>query len=138
MSESNVNTKRFKSFVSISLRNESINLHKKRVRLNDREVSCDETVLFDKGYCDDYSFLENQIRFVNYNIVIKNDLLYEVLSSWHQTYRDIIYLSICEGWSDAKIGTKLNLPRSTVQRWKIKLKNELKGKLMGGKNETMQ
>ncbi len=132
MSEPDVIIKQFKKLISISLKNESINLHIKRNRLNEREVLSDEFILFEGILDDEYDFMENSVRVMNFDMIVKNDLLYEVLVSWQQHYRDIIYLSLCERWSDVRIGARLNMSRSAVQRIKQKLHNELKEKLVGG------
>lgn len=135
MSEPEVIAKQFKKFVSVSLRNESVNLHIKRGRLIKKEMLEDE-FLFSADVSDsDFDLLENSVRVMNFNMVVKNDLLYEVLNSWQQRYRDIVYLSFCEHWSDVKIGSHFKMSRSAVQRLKRKLHGELKEKLTGGRNE---
>ena len=48
-------------------------------------------------------FLENEVVVMNFKMTVKNDLLYEVLSSMEQQHRDIIYLSLCEDLSDKMI-----------------------------------
>lgn len=135
MSDTNVIVKQFKKLVSTSLKNESINQHIKRKRLLEFEVFEDDLVIENFEDCEDYDFLENSVRVMNFDMVVKNDLLYEVLASWHQLQRNIIYLSLCENWSDQKIGSRLNMSRSTVQRIKKKLQDELRQKLNGGCDE---
>ena len=82
MSEPNVIVMQFKKLVSISLKNESINLHIKRNRLIERELLGDETLLFDRIPDEEFDFVENRVRVLNFDMIIKNDLLYEVLNSW--------------------------------------------------------
>ena len=135
MSEPNVIIMQFKKLVSVSLKNESINLHIKRNRLIERELLGDEILLFEGISDEEFDFMENRVRVLNFDMIIKNDLLYEVMNSWQQHHRDIIYLSLCEQWTDVDIGSSLNMSRSTVQRLKKKLHNELKEKLTGGNNE---
>lgn len=135
MSDTDVTIKQFKKLVSISLRNESINLHLKRKRLLEFEVLEDELVMADYESFEDFAFLENRVKVMNFDMVVKNDLLYEVLVSWQKVQRDIIYLSLCENWSDQRIGTSFNMSRSTVQHMKKKLQEELKQKLNGGCDE---
>lgn len=135
MSEPNVIVMQFKKLVSVSLKNESINLHIKRNRLIERELLADEFLLFESIPDEEFNFIENRVRVLDFDMTIKNDLLYEVMNSWQQHHRDIIYLSLCERWSDVAIGSTLNMSRSAVQRLKKKLHNELKEKLTGGSNE---
>ena len=82
--------------------------------------------------CDDYDFLENKVVVMNFKMTVKNDLLYEVLSSMEQQHRDIIYLSLCEDLSDREIGERLKLSRAKVQRIKQKLKKEIYNVMTGG------
>lgn len=135
MSDTIVIVKQFKKLVSISLKNESINQHIKRKRLIEFEVLEDDLVMADYEAFEDFVFLENRVKVMNFDMVVKNDLLYEVLESWQKVQRDIIYLSLCENWSDQKIGSRLNMSRSTVQRIKKKLQDELRQKLNGGCDE---
>ena len=131
MSDTDVIIKQFKKLVSISLKNESINLHIKRSRLIKCEALVADTTFGDFMSNEEYLFLENRVRVMDFDMVVKNDLLYEVLISWQPFQRNIIYLSMCENWSDSRIGTRLNIPRSTVQRIKKKLKAELRQDLNG-------
>lgn len=135
MSEPNVIVMQFKKLVRVSLKNESINLHIKRNRLIERELLGDEILLFEGISDEELDFMENRVRVLNFDMTIKNDLLYEVMNSWQQHHRDIIYLSLCEQWTDVDIGSSLNMSRSAVQRLKKKLHNELIEKLTGGNNE---
>ena len=60
-----------------------------------------------------------------FDLTIKNDLLYELLSALDQRQRDILYLSICEKLSDFKIAGILKMSRSAVQRMRTKTKKIL-------------
>ena len=131
MSGTEIIVKQFKKLVSISLKNESINLHIIRSRLNECEVLEADIRYEDYISNEEYLFFENSIRIIDVDMVVKNDLLYEVLISWQPLQRDIIYLSLCENWSDSRIGARYNMARSTVQRVKKKLQFELKEKIKG-------
>ncbi len=135
MSENTVIVNRFKKFIRVSLQNHSINLHKKHSRLKELEIELEDAMLYDEAVYDEYSFLENFVRVMDFNMMIKNDLLYEALRSMEQRHRDIVYLSLCESWSDKQIGQKLNMSRSSVQRIKKRLHDELKRKLVGGEED---
>lgn len=135
MSENTIIVNRFKKFIRVSLQNHSINLHKKHSRLKELEIELEDAMLYDEAVYDEYSFLENFVRVIDFNMMIKNDLLYEALRSMEQRHRDIVYLSLCESWSDKQIGQKLNMSRSSVQRIKKRLHDELKRKLVGGEED---
>ena len=135
MSENTIIVNRFKKFIRVSLQNHSINLHKKHSRLKELEIELEDAMLYDEAVYDEYSFLENFVRVMDFNMMIKNDLLYEALRSMEQRHRDFVYLSLCESWSDKQIGQKLNMSRSSVQRIKKRLHDELKRKLVGGEED---
>jgi RNA polymerase sigma factor (sigma-70 family) len=135
MSDPNVIVKQFKKLISISLKNESINLHARYCRIQEHEVLSDEIAFFDENINDAAIFIENRVKVMNFDMIVKNDLLYAVLSSWKQRHRDIIYLSFCEQWSDNQIGELLKMSRSNVQRIKKRLQKELESKLIGGSGE---
>lgn len=135
MSENTIIVNRFKKFIRVSLQNHSINLHKKHSRLKELAIELEDAMLYDEAVYDEYSFLENFVRVMDFNMMIKNDLLYEALRSMEQRHRDIVYLSLCESWSDKQIGQKLNMSRSSVQRIKKRLHDELKRKLVGGEED---
>lgn len=135
MSENTIIVNRFKKFIRVSLQNQAINLHKKHSRIKEIEKELEEAMLYDEAVYDEYSFLENFVRVMDFNMMVKNDLLYEALNSMEQKHRDIIYLSICESWSDNRIGKRLNMSRSSVQRIKKQLHDELRKKLVGGEED---
>lgn len=135
MSENAIIVNRFKKYVRVSLHNHSINLHKKHSRLKEIEIELEDAMLYDQAVEDDYSFLENFVRVMDFNMMVKNDLLYEALNSMEQKHRDIVYLSLCESWSDNRIGKRLNMSRSSVQRIKKQLHDELRKKLIGGEED---
>ena len=122
----------FKKKVRVSLYNLRVNIYKADNNQEEREILSDENYVLESEVYDDYSFLENQIIVMDFKMTIKNDLLYEVLSSMEQQHRDIAYLSLCEDWSDSQIGERLNLSRSKVQRIKQKLKKEIYSVMTGG------
>ncbi len=123
---------KFKNFIRISLKNHRNDIYRKDRMLKEQEVLSDNPFFIEEAVYDDYSFLENQIVVMDFKLRLKNDLLFEVLTSIEQQHRDIVYLSLCEGWSDSKIGKKLNLSRSKVQRIKQKLKKEIYSVMTGG------
>lgn len=71
MSEPNVIVMQFKKLVSVSLKNESINLHIKRNRLIERELLGDEILLFEGISDEEFDFMENRVRVLNFDMTIK-------------------------------------------------------------------
>ncbi len=123
-------SERFDSYMKKSLRRCLFRYREKNKLITDVEVlSNDEIGTYS---FEDIDFFENRVRMLNLDIIIKNDLLYELLRSLEQYQRDIIYLSMCQNYTDREIGEKLNMSRSSVQRMKTKLRTYLKDKLTGG------
>ena len=123
-------SERFDSYMKKSLRRCLFRYREKNKLITDAEIlSNDEIGVYS---FEDLDFFENRVRMLNLDIIIKNDLLYELLRSLEQYQRDIIYLSMCQNYTDREIGEKLNMSRSAVQRMKIKLRTYLKDKLTGG------
>ena len=123
-------SERFDSYMKKSLRRCLFRYREKNKLITDVEIlSNDEIGVYS---FEDLDFFENRVRMLNLDIIIKNDLLYELLRSLEQYQRDITYLSMCQNYTDREIGEKLNMSRSAVQRMKIKLRTYLKDKLTGG------
>lgn len=110
-------SERFDSYMKKSLRRCLFRYREKNKLINDIEILCnDEIGVYS---LEDFDFFENRVRMLNFDMIIKNDLLYELLRSLEQYQRDIIYLSMCQNYSDREIGERLNMSRSAVQRIKI-------------------
>lgn len=126
----------FKKLVRIALRNHKTNIYKYRSLTDEIEILSDEVEGFAEGISEEYDFLENHIKVLDFKMTVKNDLLYEVLLSMEQTHRDIIYLSLCEDLNDREISEKLMMKRSNVQRIKQNMKRKIIDAMTGGtKNE---
>ena len=125
---------RFNAYTKTSLRHclYHIRLKKRRLEENETVVDFSECNFEAKN---DYDFLENSVKVMGFDMIVKNDLLYEALRSLEQYQRDIIYLSICERLSDRKIGTMMNMSRSKVQRIKVKVKEQLIKAMKGDVND---
>ena len=125
----------FHRFIRDSLKHECLNFLRHRRYLSKHEICSSDLMEYEDGEEDDYAFLENHIRVMDVDIMIKNDLLYEALSEMEQRTRDILLLSYGFRWSDRKIGEKLRLSRPMVQRLKKRYMRELKYALGVTKNK---
>lgn len=136
MSDKSIVVNQFKKKVSDSLHNFRIDIYRKDTKYQERMLLADEKLLREEGFYDNYVFLENTVVVMDFKMTVKNDLLYEVLNSMEQQQRDIVYLSLCKDMSDKKIGEKLKLSRSSVQRIKQNMKKRIYDAMTGGlKNE---
>ena len=122
----------FKKKIRKSLNNFRIDIYRLGKKQRERELLTEELFDVETVSCDEYDFLENKVVVMDFKMTVKNDLLYEVLNSMEQQQRDIIYLSLCEDWSDREIGEKLKMSRAKVQRIKQKLKKEIYEVMTGG------
>lgn len=133
MSNERIVINQFKKLVRVSLRNLRSNLYKAKKLNEDTEILSDVLEESIGGSSEnEYDFLENHIKVLNFKMTVKNDLLYEVLLSMEQVQRDIIYLSICEDLNDREISEKLKMKRSNVQRIKQNMKKRLHNAMLGG------
>lgn len=136
MNDKSLVVNQFKKKVSDSLHNFRIDIHRKDTKRQERMLLTEEKFIREEGFYDNYVFLENTVIVMDFKMTVKNDLLYEVLNSMEQQQRDIIYLSLCKDMSDKKIGEKLKLSRSSVQRIKQSMKKQIYDAMTGGsKNE---
>lgn len=125
--------KQFKTYSKKSLDNCKKDMLRKYGIRNKIEILTDEPLFYEKTNNQEFDFLENQVFVLDFNMTVKNDLLYEALEAMEQYQRDIAYLSFCENQSDREIGIILNMSRSKVQRIKIKTKKQIE-KMLGGKS----
>lgn len=130
----NIIIKRFDSYAKASMRNCLYHIRLKRKRVIENETVTDIEEICVTTF-DDYDFIENSVRVLGFDMIIKNDLLYEILKSLEQKHRDVLYLSACESLSDRIIGERLNISRPAVQRIKSKVMKELRKKLIGDSDE---
>lgn len=129
---------RFDSYVKTSLRHCIYNMGIKRKKIEENESLCTEDEILHIKIEDDYDFIENYIKVLGVDVMIRNDLLYEALLQLEPHQIDIIFLSACENWSDRKIAEKLNMSRSKVQRLKMAVLHKLKRSLGVVDDESKQ
>ena len=122
---------RFDSYTKSAFGYCMYHLRKKARKMEEKEMLVDDLEVLHFAVEDNDTFAENYIQVLDFDLMIKNDLLYEALRSLEKAQRDIIYLSVCEHWSDRRIGLKMNMSRSKVQRIKTKVTNELKKIMIG-------
>ena len=127
MNDGSLIVNQFKKKVRDSLHNLRIDIYRVDVKYREKTLLSKNEFLLDDEFYDSYTFLENTVVVMDFKMTVKNDLLYEVLNSMEQQQRDVVYLSLCKDMSDKKIGEKLRLSCSSVQRIKQSMsKNFLK------------
>ena len=122
---------RFDTYAKTALSCCLYKIRNKRDKLdtNEKPFTVEDIIEF---VSDDEHFIdENFINILDFDLMIKNDLLYESLRRLEKNHRDIIYLSICKEWSDKKIGDYMNMSRQKVQRIKVKVLETLRKNMIG-------
>ena len=108
----------FDSFCKKVLTNEVRNYHREMERLREKEVSIgelSERELSQLATTDEYFTTEQIFNVLGLDVIVNSESIAAALNNLSQQRRDIILLSYFLELSDAEIGKKLNLIRSTVQ-----------------------
>lgn len=121
---------RFDSYTKTALRYCLIQINRKKDKLANNEKPFTVEDIFEFT-TDAYEIEENYINILDFDLMIKNDLLFESLKQLEKNQRDIIYLSVCKEWSDKEIGEYMNMSRQKVQRIKVKVLNSLRKYMTG-------
>ena len=127
----------FDSFCKKVLKNDVRNFYSEMKRLRDNEVSFSETSereFAQLSTMDKYFATEQAFNVSGYDIIVNDESIAEALRSLPERKRDIILLYYFLELSDAEIGKKLNLIRSTVQYQRTGALRELR-KIMEGENQ---
>jgi len=126
----------FDSFCKKVLTNEVRNYHREMERLREKEVSLGELSeheLSQLATTDEYFSTEQIFNVLGLDVIVNSESIAAALNNLPQQRRDIILLSYFLELSDAEIGKKLNLIRSTVQYQRASTLRELK-KMMEEEN----
>ena len=126
----------FDSFCKKVLTNEVRNYHREMERLREKEVSLGELSeheLSQLATTDKYFSTEQIFNVLGLDVIVNSESIAAALNNLPQRKRDIILLSYFLELSDAEIGKRLNLIRSTVQYQRSSTLRELK-KMMEEEN----
>ena len=119
----------FDSFCKKVLTNEVRNYHREMERLREKEVSILELSAQELGQLattDIYFSTEQIFNVLGLDVIVNSECIATALNNLPQQKRDIILLSYFLELSDAEIGKRLNLIRSTVQYQRTSTLRELK------------
>ena len=125
----------FKRLVRIALHNLSVDLLRKYDRLAERETDLDDGIMIEADMEDAFAFLENHVPVLDIQMLVKDDLLYEILMEMTQQQRDVLYLHYCMGWSDETISKQMQMSRASVQRMRSRLILEMREKYIKKRGE---
>ena len=125
----------FKRLVRIALHNLSVDLLRKYHRLEERETDLDDGIMIEADTEDAFAFLENHVPVLDIQMLVKDDLLYEILMEMTQQQRDVLYLHYCRGLSDDIISKQMQMSRASVQRMRSRLILEMRDKYIKKRGE---
>ena len=114
-----------------SLRNCLYHIRLKNGERRKNEIPFETEELERVAVLEDFHIDENYIDVLDFDLMIKNDLLFETLKRLDKHQRDIIYLSVCEEMSDREISEYIKMSRQKVQRIKTKVMKFLKEMMIG-------
>ena len=125
----------FKRLVRIALHNLSVVLLRKYNRVTERETDLDDGIMIEADMEDAFAFLENHVPVLDIQMLVRDDLLYEILMEMTQQQRDVLYLHYCRGWSDDAISKQMQMSRASVQRMRSRLILEMREKYIRKRGE---
>ena len=125
----------FKRLVRIALHNLSVVLLRKYNRVTERETDLDDGIMIEADMEDAFAFLENHVPVLDIQMLVRDDLLYEILMDMTQQQRDVLYLHYCRGWSDEVISKRMKMSRASVQRMRSRLILEMREKYIRKRGE---
>lgn len=114
-----------------SLKNCLYHIRLKNKKRIENEICFDAERLERISISEDFNVDENYIDVLDFDLMIKNDLLFETLKRLDKYQRDIIYLSVCKQMSDREISEYINMSRQKVQRIKTRVMRFLKEMMIG-------
>jgi RNA polymerase sigma factor (sigma-70 family) len=109
----------FDSFCKTVLRNEARDHYRKIKRDVARNERVRNSVTIQHVVWDEYPSSTNILKFLDYEINIENEKLFEALNVLPETNKCVILLHACLRMSDQEISKKLNMSRSTVRNRRI-------------------
>ena len=87
---------------------------------------------------DEYTAEEEMFRVLDYDVVVKDDLICEALKTLPEKKRNVILLSFFMDMTDTEIAKRMNLVRSTIHHHRVSSLRTLKKVMEEIKNEEVK
>ena len=87
---------------------------------------------------DEYTAEEEMFRVLDYDVVVKDDLISEALKTLPEKKRNVILLSFFMDMTDTEIAKQMNLVRSTIHHHRVSSLRTLKKVMEEIKNEEVK
>ena len=131
----------FDYFCKKILHGEKVNYEREMEYRGKHEISFSQLTQEELGRLnsmDEYTAEEAMFRVLDYDVVVKDDLISEALKTLPEKKRNVILLSFFMDMTDAEIAKQMNLVRSTIHHHRVSSLRTLKKVMEEIKNEEVK
>lgn len=131
----------FDYFCKKILHGEKVNYEREMEYRGKHEVSFSQLTQEELGRLnsmDEYTAEEAMFRVLDYDVVVKDDLISEALKTLPEKKRNVILLSFFMDMTDTEIAKRMNLVRSTIHHHRVSSLRTLKKVMEEIKNEEVK
>ena len=119
----------FDYFCKKILHGEKVNYEREMEYRRKHEISFSQLTQEELGRLnsmDEYTAEETMFRVLDYDVVVKDDLISEALKTLPEKKRNVILLSFFMDMTDTEIAKRMNLVRSTIHHHRVSSLRTLK------------
>ena len=131
----------FDCFCKKILHGEKVNYEREMEYRGKHEISFSQLTQEELGRLnsmDEYTAEEAMFRVLDYDVVVKDDLISEALKTLPEKKRNVILLSFFMDMTDTEIAKRMNLVRSTIHHHRVSSLRTLKKVMEEIKNEEVK
>ena len=131
----------FDYFCKKILHGEKVNYEREMEYRRKHEISFSQLTQEELGRLnsmDEYTAEETMFRVLDYDVVVKDDLISEALKTLPEKKRNVILLSFFMDMTDTEIAKRMNLVRSTIHHHRVSSLRTLKKVMEEIKNEEVK
>ena len=131
----------FDYFCKKILHGEKVNYEREMEYRGKHEISFSQLTQEELGQLnsmDEYTVEEAMFRVLDYDVVVKDDLISEALKTLPEKKRNVILLSFFMDMTDTEIAKQMNLVRSTIHHHRISSLRTLKKVMEEIKNKEVK
>ena len=131
----------FDYFCKKILHGEKVNYEREMEYRGKHEISFSQLTQEELGRLnsmDEYTAEEAMFRVLDYDVVVKDDLISEALKTLPEKKRNVILLSFFMDMTDTEIAKRMNLVRSTIHHHRVSSRRTLKKVMEEIKNEEVK
>ena len=131
----------FDYFCKKILHDEKVNYEREMEYRGKHEISFSQLTQEELGRLnsmDEYTTEEEKFRVLDYEVIVKDDLICEALKILPEKKRNVILLSFFMDMTDTEIAKRMNLVRSTIHHHRVSSLRTLKKVMEEIKNEEVK